>query len=99
MGLRLLLHDLLTGIVEPVYFQPPTNIQMQFPCITYVRDDSWSEYADNRRYAHAKRYQVTVIDRNPDSVLPDLVEELPLCSFDRFFTADNLNHYVFTLFF
>jgi hypothetical protein len=49
--------------------------------------------------AHTKQYQVTVIDRNPDSELPDMVEELPLCSFDRYFAADSLNHYVFTLFF
>jgi hypothetical protein len=40
-----------------------------------------------------------VIDRNPDSELPDKVIELPLCKFDRFYTADNLNHTVFTLFF
>jgi hypothetical protein len=93
------LHTILAGITEHVYFQPPSNIQMQYPCIRYERSGSELEHADNRLYAHTKRYQVTVIDRNPDSQLPDQVITLPRCSFDRYFAADDLNHYVFTLFF
>jgi hypothetical protein len=46
-----------------------------------------------------KQYQVTVIDQDPDSGLPDKVEELPLCAFDRFFATENLNHHVFNLYF
>jgi hypothetical protein len=99
MALRLALHDLLTQITEHVYFQPPTNVQMQYPCIVYVRDGSHTDYADNEHYRLLKRYQVTVIDRNPDNNLPDQVEELSFCEFNRFFAADNLNHWVFTLFF
>ena len=72
---------------------------MQYPCILYEREGSHTEHADNKKYQHIKRYQVTVIDRNPDSEIPDQVIELPLCSFDRYFPADNLNHWVFTLFF
>lgn len=99
MAPRLELQEILEGITPHVYFQPPTNIQMQFPCIIYERDGSRLAHAGNKLYRHVKRYQVTVIDRNPDSDLPDNVIELPLCEFNRFFTADNLNHYVFTLFF
>lgn len=99
MASRLELHELLEEITEHVYFQPPSNIQMQYPCIIYRRDDSQTEYAGNRKYLHTKRYQVTVVDRDPDTELSDKVEELPLCSFNRYYAADNLNHYVFTLFF
>lgn len=99
MAPRLQLHDLLIEMVSDVYFQPPSNIQMQFPCILYVRDDSHSEFADNRPYLQAKRYQVTVVDRNPDSPLPDLVEDLPLCRFERRFATDELNHWVYNVFF
>jgi hypothetical protein len=100
MAPRLQLHDVLIGITDHVYFQPPENIVMQYPCIVYAREsgDS-SRFANNRPYQHVKRYQVTVIDRNPDSDLPDQVQDLPLCQFVRFFTADNLNHFVFNLFF
>jgi hypothetical protein len=49
-------------------------------------------------FTYTKKYQLTVIDRDPDSILPDKMEELDYCQFNRFFTADNLNHWVFTLF-
>jgi hypothetical protein len=82
-----------------VYFQPPPSIQLSYPCIIYQRDDRRTEFADNNPYNHAIRYLVTVIDRNPDSDIPDKVAALPKCSFVRFFVADNLNHDVFSLFF
>ena len=101
MGLRLQLQDILEGLLgtESVYFQPPASIQMQYPCIVYMRDIAVAQFADNNPYRHTKRYQVTVIDRNPDSVIPDKVAALPMCAHNRFFTADNLNHDVFQLYF
>ncbi len=99
MAPRLELQSLLERLTERVYFQPPTNISLVYPCILYQLDGDRTERANNKLYSRTKRYQVTVIDRNPDSELPDKVIELPLCEFDRFYTADNLNHTVFTLFF
>lgn len=95
------LQELLETVLgsEHVYFQPPPDISMQYPCIVYKRDSAETEFADNKLYRHTKRYQVTVIDKNPDSDIPDKIADLPLCSFDRFYTADNLNHDVFNLFF
>jgi hypothetical protein len=102
MGSRLELQTLFESLMGPdpnVYYQAPTNSQMQYPCILYNRDNSHSEFADNLPYSRTKRYLVTVIDRDPDSELPDKVEDLPCCSFNRFYSAENLNHFVFTLFF
>jgi len=96
---RLELQTLLEGLAPHVYFQAPPNSQMQYPCILYAREASSVDHANNGLYRHAKRYQVTVIDRDPDNTLPDQVEELPLCAFVRFFTADELNHWVFDLYF
>lgn len=56
-------------------------------------------YADNSPYRHAIRYEVTVINRDPDSEMVEKVAMLPLTSYSRFFTADDLNHDVFTLYF
>lgn len=42
---------------------------------------------------------VTVIDRDPDSVFAEKIAELPLCADNRFYTADNLNHFVYNLYF
>lgn len=99
MGSRLELQTLLESFTEHVYFQQPINTQMEYPCILYARDGNDEKRADNRLYAHTKRYQVTVIDRIPDSELPDQVAEISFCSMDRSFVADGLYHYVFTLFF
>src|SRR5687768_4084650 len=101
MAQRLELHALLTTLLGSpnVYFQPPESLRMKYPCIRYVRDFVNTDFADNKPYKHKKRYQVTVIDRDPDSEISDRVAALPLCTFDRFFTADSLNHDVYNLFF
>lgn len=100
MGRRLeVLHPLLLAITPNVYFQPPPSVKMDYPCIVYRREYEEVEPADNFPYKRRRRYLVTVIDRNPDSEIPDQVAELPLCKYDRFYTADNLNHDVYKLFF
>lgn len=99
MGLRLDLHALLLTFCDNVYFQPPQNAQMQYPCIVYHRDYAKTEFAGNNPYRYSKRYLVTVIDSDPDSLIPDKIKDLPTCVFSRFFTADKLNHDVYNLFF
>lgn len=93
------LHQLLKTLTSNVYFQPPNGLKMEYPCIVYKRDFATTDHADNESWRHTKRYQVTVIDQNPDSVIPDMVAQLPMCEFNRFYTADNLNHDVYNIFF
>lgn len=99
MGQRLELQTLLETITPNVYFQPPESLKMEHPCIVYHRDDEKTEFADDLPYSRRKAYQVTVIDRDPDSIIPSRVADLHLCSFVRFFTADKLNHDVYKLYF
>lgn len=101
MKTRLMLQKKLEEILgsDNVYFQPPPSIRMKYRCIVYNRSGSDTEFADNILYARRKEYQVIVIDKDPDSEIPDKIEALPFCRFDRFFTSDNLNHFVFTLFY
>jgi hypothetical protein len=82
-----------------VHFQPPENIRMRYPAIVYQRDSAITRHADDLPYSSIKRYQVTVIDQDPDSAIPDKIAALPLSSFQRHFTADNLNHDVFVVYF
>lgn len=96
---RLELQSLLEGLTPNVYFQPPANVALAYPCIVYQRDNLHTDFADNNPYGHEQRYQVTVIDRNPDSDIPQKLAALPRCTFDRFFVADNLNHDVYRLYF
>ena len=98
---RLELQTLLEGVLGTtnVYFQPPANKQMSYPCIVYAQDNAKTEFAGNHPYKRAKRYQVTVIDRDPDTMIPSDVAQLPLSNLNRIFTADNLHHFVFNLYY
>jgi len=92
------LQELLESICPHVYFQPPSNITMQYPCIVYKRSSEDVKYADNGRFSEYLRYEVTIIDRDPDSSIPGLLKQTPLVSFDRFFASDDLNHDVYNLY-
>ena len=99
MGLRSQFHQLLETLTPNVYFQPPENTRILYPCIIYTRDFADTKFADGIPYNHTKRYMVIVIDRNPDSDIPDKVAKLPMTLFNRFYIADGLNHDVFNVYF
>lgn len=101
MGQRLELHSALQTVLgsENVYFQPPPDHMISYPCIVYNRSNIRTAFGDNSPYKMDKQYQITVIDPNPDSLIPDKVASLPRCSFDRHFTSDGLNHDVFNILF
>ena len=82
-----------------VYFQPPTNLKMQYPAIVYSRERIEKQHADDIVYKQNTAYQITVIDKDPDSEIVHKVSQLPMCRHDRHFTSDNLNHDVFTLYY
>lgn len=101
MGQRHQLQALLEELHgdDHVYFQPPANVKMEYPCLVYKRDDQDTKFADNVPYGSRQRYQLTVIDRNPDSPMIEKIAALPMCSYSRSFVAENLNHDVFSLYF
>lgn len=95
------LQALLSSILgsSNVYFQPPPSIRIKYPCIVYERDDLSTIRANNKPYAQMTAYQVTIIDADPDSLIPAKVAELPFCEFQNAYSSDNLNHDVYKLFF
>lgn len=107
MNRRLLLHNELCSVLGcPIsgtdcraYFQPPATIHMKYPAIVYTLDNMSSKYANDGHYLDKRRYSVIVIDQNPDSELPEKMLALPLIQFDRAYTQDNLNHFVFEIFY
>ena len=101
MGQRLDLQSLLETILGSgnVYFQPPENLKMSFPAIVYNRDFRNARFADNIPFAKTFRYQITIIDRNPDSLIPEKIGELPMSTFVRHFTTEALNHDVYDVYF
>lgn len=91
------LQDTLKGIMgsNNVYFQPPGTLKMSYPCIVYERSKYADRHANNDLYGHMTEYQVTLIDRNPDSEFAEVLHRLPYTSLSSTFTMDGLNHFVF----
>lgn len=99
MGNRTDLNNLLKGMTENVYYQPPNGVDMSYPAIVYEMGDIQNIHANNNVYTQQHAYDVTVMDEDPDSEIADTVSKLPKCKFDRHFVSDNLNHTVFKLYY
>ena len=82
-----------------VYFQPPESMKLSYPCIVYEPSSELTLYANNDPYAIMDRYTVTLIDKNPDSPFRDKLRRMRTASFNRFFRSNNLNHFVYTLYY
>ncbi len=99
---RLQLHEELCEILgsRNVYFQPSGTTRMLYPCIRYSRDRGIHIRADNRTYIYRQAYQLIYIDTDPDNDIVDkLIEHFSEISFNRNYTADNLNHDVLILYY
>ena len=101
MGSRTELHEDLVKILgsRNVYFQPPSSLNMQYPCIRYKREAIDSDFANDTRYLTRTKYQVIVIDKDPDSEIIEKLLTYPMCSHNHHYVADNLNHDVFTIYY
>lgn len=102
MGTRIELQKDLEDLLgtRNVYFQPPASVKLNYPCIIYELSNEFVAHADDKRYARKKMYDVTIIDKNPDTKIPDeMADRFEYCSLNRFFTSDNLNHYVYQLYY
>lgn len=99
MGSRSDLQDVLEALTTNVYFQPPESVKMVYPCIVYSRTAGDTKFADDNPYLHDIQYQVMVIDKDPDSEIPGKVAMLPKSVFVRHFTASNLHHDVYHVYY
>lgn len=73
---------------------------MAYPCIVYARTRVDTRSANDRNYKFMNQYEITVIDGDPDSDIPDkILAHFSMCRFDRCFVTDNLNHSVCTLYY
>lgn len=110
MSNRLKFHEELSSIPgiadastkngKAVYFQPPASVRLSFPCIIYDFSRMKGLNANNRNYILHKGYTVKIIDPDPDSEIPEFIEKnFPYAMFDRSYVADNLHHFIFTIYY
>lgn len=90
----------LKKIVDNVYFQPPENFKLNYPCIIYTRNNAYPQYANNKKYLNHDRYELILIYRDPDSELPKTLHDtFRYCRLDRHYVQDNLYHDAFNLYY
>lgn len=102
MDRRPQLHQFLKTLFKTnphVYHQRPSNGKLEYPCIIYKLDGYPEEHADNIPYFEHRNYQLTVIDPDPDSKLREKVAQLKWCRFVNSYVSDNLNHFVFSIYY
>ena len=102
MASRLKLHEEFCEILgtRNVYFQSPGSPGMKYPCIKYSLSKIDSRRANNKIYKNMNGYEVIVIDYDPDGEIHmSILKHFPMCSYDRSYVADNLNHHVLSLYY
>jgi hypothetical protein len=102
MASRLNLQKILEAIpgVSKVYYQPPESVKLVYPCIIYEENRGDTKRADDALYLYRKAYSLLVIDKNPDSDIPEkIVRAFSGCVSGRNYQADNLNHFVLYIYY
>lgn len=95
------LHEILCELLgsRNVYYQPPENIKMKYPCIRYEREPLQQIHADNDTYLINVAYNVIVIEYEPDAEIVFKLAKFPKCKHNRPYVADGLYHDAFTLYY
>lgn len=99
MDRRKQFHQVLKTCTPAVYFEPPEDVGMVYPCIVYQRDPGSTKFANNRPYNYEQQYEVILIARDADTDVLAKLAALPKSTHARFYVADNLNHDVFSIYF
>lgn len=92
------LRDKLVDILgsEYVYYNPPQSVKLHYPCIRFILNGIRKGSADDRGYLKHRNYTITLIHKDPDNLIVDDILDMPLCTFERSYIADNFYHFVFT---
>lgn len=98
LDLQMELEELMEG--NEVKFQPPPSYRLHYPCIVFNLSSGVTRFAGNMPYTFTRRYSVTLMDRNPDSIyIEKLAMAFPMITMDRCFSTDGIHHYVYTLYY
>ena len=82
-----------------VYYQAPESVKMEYPAIRYSRKKPYEKHANNKIYMKTNCYEIIVISKKVDDPVIDKISKLPMCEWENHYTAEKLNHDVFTLYF
>lgn len=98
---RLGIHKKLVEMLgtKNVYYQPPESLALKYPCIVYSLDNLDISRADDMPYRAQKAYKVTLIHNDSENEIFDKILFAENSRFETSYKADNLYHFVFTIFY
>ena len=100
MSSRIDFHNALKEITPNVYFQPPENIKIKYPCFVYSQTIPDVIKADSKNYIVTKCYDVTYIDSDPDNDHQEKVyDSFAMVQAKRYFTTSGLYHYNYYIYY
>ena len=99
MDSRSELQKVLEGVDDrlTVYYQPPSNITLQYPCIVYQLSRVRRVMGNNKVYHLRRSYTLLLITKGLNDDLIDKLLQLPYVRHDRSYRANNLQHESFTI--
>lgn len=102
MATRLELQSELEEILgsSEVYYQPPSNKTLKYPCIIYDLSNTDVIPADNRKYIKTNRYHVKHLYKSLTNELKDtILDRFMMISHDNRMKVDGIYNDDFTLYF
>ena len=82
-----------------VYYAPPENVKLFYPCFVIDPGIVDNRYSNGKIYASVVKFSVKYITKHVDDyIINDFLKAQLYTSLDRVYTADNLRHYVFTVY-
>lgn len=84
-----------------VYFQPPANVHLEYPCFIVHRAGAYHPKADDINYFYRPSYKVMYVNRDepdPDTIAR-VLEHFPRSQYTGHSVVDNLHHDYFTIFY
>jgi hypothetical protein len=102
-GNRLLLHSLLAATFPDVtiYYRPPGNILLEYPCIVYERKSLEPSFANTAPYVVGTGFQVSFLSKLPEyfnvEAIYNLTGQGPVITSSDSYENDDIVHDVFNI--
>jgi hypothetical protein len=79
-----------------LYFNPPSKVQLIYPCIIYTHDNYENNMANNSNYKTTTIYQITIMSRIPGIDVKPIFNIGGVVNHVNSFTNEDIIHEVFT---
>lgn len=93
--------DLESTNTGKVYFQPPANVHLEYPCWVIERIDAFQPKANNKTYLFRPSYRCLYM--NQDEPDPEILAMIPRrysnCHYQNHYVVDNIHHDAFVIYY